>query len=286
MACNITAGIGIIGCATNMMKEIFGTHLPHIVTETFAANFVVGIAVISIIGRIGWASFSDILGRKNTFYLFFLCGIPLYLMVPYTADMVAQNPSATPLIMFYCSTMLLFSMYGGCFATLPAYLADLFGTKYVGGIHGRVLTAWSVAGVIGPQVMTYLRKQSSDNALLDLTSKVDPLLFEQKFGAPISNIQLLADTKTVTICNLMEIMPAGTVDPTPYLYDTTMYSMASLLVIAALANSQITPVDPKYHMIEGPPAAEHTTSAAQPVTIDVEAKEKVMEDPWDPKTQK
>jgi hypothetical protein len=157
-------------------------------------------------------------------------------------------------------------MYGGCFATLPAYLADLFGTKYVGGIHGRVLTAWSVAGVIGPQVMTYLRKQSADNAIMDLGKSVDPVLFEQKFGAPLSNLSMLSDAKTVTICNLMEIMPVGTVDPTPYLYDSTMYSMASLLIIAALANSQITPVDPKYHMIENAPTA-----------IDVEATKKMTD---------
>jgi hypothetical protein len=110
LGCNITAGIGIIGCATTMIKEIYGTNLPHIVDETFASNFIVGIAVVSIIGRIGWASFSDVLGRKNTYYLFFLGGMPLYLSVPFSSEMVATQTdlSAVPLVIFYGSTMLLF----------------------------------------------------------------------------------------------------------------------------------------------------------------------------------
>lgn len=108
-------------------------------------------------------------------------------------------------------------MYGGGFATIPAYLADIFGTKYVGGIHGRLLTAWSTAGIVGPLAITKLRKASVDSAISDLSQQVDPGVFEAKFGAGLGQLQALVDAKTVTIARLMEIAPAGTVDPTPFL---------------------------------------------------------------------
>jgi hypothetical protein len=144
-------------------------------------------------------------------------------------------------------------MYGGCFATAPAYLADLFGTKYVGGIHGRLLTCWSVAGILGPQWMTYLRQAETDSAIQSLTAQADPALFTSQFGSGPADLQVLVDAKTVTISRLMEIMPQGVVDPTPFLYNSTMYSSVGLLVLATIANSQITPVDPKFYMKAGDP---------------------------------
>ncbi len=158
---NVTAGIGVLGVARTMMTEIFGTTLPQVVDAAFAATYVVMISVFNMIGRFFWASSSDYVGRRNTYWIFFVLGILLYLSVPYTAQQVSANPAIVWLVYFYAATMIIFTMYGGGFATIPAYLADIFGTKYVGGIHGRLLTAWSTAGVLGPLAITSLRQTFS-----------------------------------------------------------------------------------------------------------------------------
>ena len=106
--------------------------------------------------------------------------------------------------MFYAATMIIFTMYGGGFATIPAYLADIFGTLHVGGIHGRLLTAWSTAGVLGPFAITYLRNNSFESAINNLALKVDPITFLEKFGTGIENLEQLITAKTVTISKLME----------------------------------------------------------------------------------
>ena len=243
---NVSAGIGVIGVAKTMMSDIFGSTLPSVVDTAFAATYVSMISVFNMVGRIGWASASDLLGRKNTYYMFFGCGIPLYLSIPWAAQWVSADPSLAPLLLFYGSSMLIFSMYGGGFATIPAYLADLFGTKYVGGIHGRLLTAWSTAGVMGPVAITHLRDQALHNALEDLTLKVDDESFARAFGTGKDNLQELITSHTVTIDKLLAMAPEGTLDPTPSLYNSTMYSMAGLLGMGFLANSRVKPVDPKF----------------------------------------
>ena len=144
--------------------------------------------------------------------------------------------------------MIIFTMYGGGFATIPAYLADIFGTKYVGGIHGRLLTAWSTAGVIGPLAITTLRERAVLQAIQDLTAKLDPMLFRDTFGESADKLDLLVTMKTVTIQKLMDIAPPGTVDPTAHLYNDTMYCMAFLLFLALIANFLITSVDPRHHL--------------------------------------
>ena len=144
-------------------------------------------------------------------------------------------------------TMVIFTMYGGGFAAIPAYLSDLFGTKFVGGIHGRLLTAWSTAGVLGPFAITYLRDRSLRAALTDLASKVDASAFERRFGAPLSELAMLIDKKTVTLPKLMALAPPGTIDPSSTLYSSTMLTMAALLVIAFIANALVRPVDAKHH---------------------------------------
>ena len=206
------------------------------------------ISVFNMIGRIFWASMSDFIGRKATYFIFFSLGILLYLSIPYSAKAMSINPGITYLIMFYAASMIIFTMYGGGFATIPAYLADIFGTKYVGGIHGRLLTAWSTAGVLGPLAITQLRQGSVEKSINELASKVDPEKFIDFYGASIDQIQELVQQKTVTIGNLMQIVPEGTVDPSATLYNTTMFAMAGLLGIAFVANLLIGPVDKKHHM--------------------------------------
>jgi len=245
---NVTAGIGVIAVAKTMMTEIFGTTLPGIVDLRFAATYVLMISLFNMIGRFAWASASDYLGRKLTYTLFFGAGIVLYCSIPYFAQQVSVQPSVVWLVAFYVTTMIIFTMYGGGFATIPAYLADMFGTRFVGGIHGRLLTAWSTAGVLGPLAITSLREHATTQAIERLVGTIEPARFQAAFGAGVAELERLVAAKTVTIGKLMELAPAGTVDPTPSLYSSTMYLMAGLLLVALLANARMRPVDPRHHM--------------------------------------
>ena len=117
---NVTAGIGVLGIARTMITEIFGTTLPQTVDTAFAATYVVMISAFNMVGRFIWASASDYLGRRNTYWIFFLLGIALYLSIPFTAQQVNASPSIIWLVYFYAATMIIFTMYGGGFATIPA----------------------------------------------------------------------------------------------------------------------------------------------------------------------
>ena len=247
---NVSAGIGVLGVASTMMSEIFGTTLPGMVNGAFAATYVSMIGVFNMVGRFIWASASDYIGRKNTYWIFFALGIVLYCSVPFAANRVSADPSVVWLVLFYGATMLIFTMYGGGFATVPAYLADVFGTKFVGGIHGRLLTAWSTAGVVGPLAITSLRQSAVARAIEDLASRVDPAAFQQRFGAGLHQLDQLVAAQTVTIARLMEIVPAGTVDPTPSLYNSTMYLMAVLLAVGLVSNALMKPVAKSHYLQE------------------------------------
>jgi hypothetical protein len=174
----------------------------------------------------------------------------LYLSIPLAAHQVSASPVVVWLVCFYAATMIIFTMYGGGFATIPAYIADLFGSRFVGGIHGRLLTAWSTAGVLGPLAITSLREISVKQAIEKLTAQVDPALFQKKFHAPVEQLKSLVEAKTVTIPRLMELVPTGTVDPSSTLYNTTMYLMAALLGVALISNLLVRPVSPKHYLTE------------------------------------
>ena len=248
---NVTAGIGVLGVAKTMIGEIFGSNLsPAMKSGFFFTSYVLMISVFNMVGRFFWASVSDWIGRKNTYHFFFVLGCALYLSIPFVASRAGASGGVTWFVMFYAATMIIFTMYGGGFATIPAYLADLFGARYVGAIHGRLLTAWSTAGVLGPVAIAHLRESSVNKAILNLSSKIDPAAFLAKFGAPVTDLQALVKAKTVTVQSLLEIAPAGTVDPTPMLYNTTMYGMAGLLVIGFFANLMVKPVDARHHLTE------------------------------------
>lgn len=237
-----------MGVAKTMMTEIFGSTLPTIVDGAFAATYVVMISVFNMIGRFFWASISDYIGRRNTYWIFFGLGIVLYCSIPFFAQRVSADPSVVWLVYFYAASMIIFTMYGGGFATIPAYLADVFGTKFVGGIHGRLLTAWSTAGVLGPLAITSLREYSINSAISKLVLKIDPAAFASTFGAGLDQLDSLVAQKSVTIAKLMEIAPSGTVDPTSSLYNTTMYLMAALLFVALISNALMRRVEPKHYL--------------------------------------
>jgi hypothetical protein len=118
---------------------------------TIAAAFAGLLSLFNIAGRIAWASASDVLGRKLTYTIFFLLGFALYVSAPIAGE-------AGRIGFFVAIFCVILTMYGGGFATIPAYLADLFGTQHVGAIHGRLLTAWSMAGILGPVVVNYIRE--------------------------------------------------------------------------------------------------------------------------------
>src|SRR5579864_276674 len=143
---NVTAGIGVLGQASAMSQEMF----PGKVTAIAASGFVGLMSLFNMGGRFFWASMSDYLGRKNTYFIFFALGTALYAAVPYTGEIGS-------VALFVAAYAIIFSMYGGGFATVPAYLKDMFGTRYVGAIHGLLLTAWSMAGIFGPVLVNYIR---------------------------------------------------------------------------------------------------------------------------------
>ena len=161
---NVSAGIGVIGMASPMLQEVFGGSLIGVPLKFgelgkvqlaaiagVAAGFTALLSLFNIGGRFFWATISDKLGRKLTYAVFFILGGLLYFSVPGSA-------AAGSKVMFVAAFCVILSMYGGGFATVPAYLADIFGTQMVGAIHGRLLTAWATAGIVGPVVVNYMRE--------------------------------------------------------------------------------------------------------------------------------
>ncbi len=161
---NVTAGIGIIGMASPMLQEIFAGKLigntltfsqlspaQKSVIAGIAAGFTGLLSLFNIIGRIFWASLSDFIGRKSTYFIFFALGCFLY-------SSATSSANGGHIALFVGAFCVILSMYGGGFATIPAYLSDIFGTQMVGAIHGRILTAWSAAGIFGPSIVNYIRE--------------------------------------------------------------------------------------------------------------------------------
>jgi MFS family permease len=194
---NVTAGIGILAMASPILQEVFAGQLIGIkagfdelttsqkaAIATIAAGFTSLLSMFNIGGRIFWASLSDYLGRKATYMVFFVLGFVLYASIPWTA-----NGGQRGLFVAFCCIIL--TMYGGGFATIPAYLSDLFGTRMVGAIHGRLLTAWSAAGILGPQLVARVREYQIAHGVK---------------GAPIYNttMYILAGLLVVGfLCNLL-----------------------------------------------------------------------------------
>ena len=187
---NVTAGIGIIGMASPMLQEVFAGKLIGI-SATFneltaaqkgqiaaiAAGFTGLLSLFNIAGRFIWASSSDYLGRKLTYYTFFVLGIVLYASAPWSGHL-------GHVALFVGAFCIILSMYGGGFSTVPAYLADMFGTQMVGAIHGLLLTAWSAAGIFGPVIVNYMRE------------------FQLEHGVPRAQVY---DTTAYILCGLLAI---------------------------------------------------------------------------------
>ena len=161
---NVSAGIGILGMASPLLQEVFGGKLLGVDVAfndlttaqkasiaAIAAGFTGLLSLFNIGGRFVWASCSDYIGRKGTYFIFLILGFVLYASIPTLSH-------AGSLALFVGAFCIILSMYGGGFATVPAYLADIFGTQMVGAIHGRLLTAWATAGILGPVLVNYIRE--------------------------------------------------------------------------------------------------------------------------------
>jgi MFS family permease len=170
LCANVTAGIAVISMASPMLQEVFGARLVGLdahaaltvaqkaAIAAAAAGLVGLISLFNSLGRIFWASASDLIGRKSTYVLFFVLGIALYCALPTLGQMGLAA-------VFVAAVCVILTMYGGGFSTLPAYLADIFGTQMVGAIHGRILTAWSVAGIVGPALIAEVRQMQLDHGV-------------------------------------------------------------------------------------------------------------------------
>ncbi len=165
---NVTAGIGVLGQASPMIQEMFlfkkfrdmGLDEKEVVKMAAAAGggFAALLSLFNLVGRFFWSSLSDILGRKTNYMIYLGLGTVLYALIP----MTGQIGSVTLFVVLFAIIM---SMYGGGFSTIPAYLRDMFGTMQVGAIHGRLLTAWSTAAVLGPVLVNYIREYQINNGV-------------------------------------------------------------------------------------------------------------------------
>jgi MFS family permease len=151
---NVTAGIGVLSQASAMIQEVFRGRI----TASAAAGFVGLLSLFNMAGRFFWASLSDKIGRKATYAIFFTLGPVIYALVPLTGRL-------SSVVLFVSAFCIILTMYGGGFSTIPAYLADVFGAKYVSAVHGRLLTAWSVAGVLGPVLVNYIREAQIESGV-------------------------------------------------------------------------------------------------------------------------
>ena len=155
---NVTAGIGILAQASPMTQDLFQK------TPLEAAAVVSLISLFNAGGRFFWASCSDYIGRRNTYAVFFVAQVILFLLIPGFA-------AGGNWLIFEAALFVVFTMYGGGFSTIPAFLADIFGAENVGAIHGAILTAWSAAAVTGPVIITELSKRAK-TALAPGASKI------------------------------------------------------------------------------------------------------------------
>ncbi|MYS15675.1 OFA family MFS transporter [Streptomyces sp. SID4982] len=167
---NVTAGIGILEKAAPMITDFFADSSTP-VSVSAAAGFVALLSAANMAGRIGWSSTSDLIGRKNIYRVYLGVGAVMYLLLALFGD------TSKPL--FVLCALVVLSFYGGGFATIPAYLKDLFGTYQVGAIHGRLLTAWSTAGVLGPLIVNWIADRQ------EAAGKHGPALYGLSFSIMI-----------------------------------------------------------------------------------------------------
>ena len=187
----------------------------------------------------------DKIGGYNTYLLFGSIGFIGYALIPFYVSYVVNTQIYLPLVLFYSSTLLLFSFFGGGFSTMPNYETSIFGNKYVGPIHGKMMSVCALSGIFGPFIVTYLRKLKYESSIYELTKYIDKDIFLKEFNASMDDLNSLIQSKTVTIQKLMELIPNNLIndniiiDQTPFLYNNTMYAIIGAIAICALSNLMV-----------------------------------------------
>merc|ERR1712013_623700 len=193
---------------------------------------------------------SDRIGRARTFNIFTIGGATIYATLPWLMHSVithTDSPLAPLFLSMFClNTVLAITIMGGVFAVLPAYESDLYGPKNVGAIHSRFLLSATLASITGPALLLNLRAAAERDAINNIVQNIRPEDFLSKFAADPTQLDQLVAAKTVTIPRLLEIAPSGTIDPSPFIYNTTLYTMAGLVSLAAMLHFMVKPVNKKY----------------------------------------
>ena len=254
---SITGSYGILSSGKLMMSESFGNTLHNVVTPAFSAYFVSAMSGANLGGRLFWTNLSDYVakakggdpffGRRLTYSLMFGISIPAYLSMVWAIHSCAESPSVLPLVVYSTALFTVLANFGGTAALRPAMIGDLYGLKHVGVLAARQLSVVLPAAYAGPRLVTYFRESAVHDAIQDLSTKVDDAQFSAAFGASKDQLDTLIEKKTVTVARLMEMAPAGTQDPTPFVYDHSMYVMASLMGLAYVSNLLLRPLPSKLH---------------------------------------
>ena len=257
---SITGSYGIISSGKTILVDAFQTQMPLIVTAGFATSFVAAMSAANIGGRLLWSNVSDYLanrmggdpfyGRRLTYTAIFGIGPMCYLGTLWSIHECVEAPSALALGVFSASVMGVMSCFGGSAGTRPAIVADMFGVKNCGVLSARQLSVVLPAAFAGPRIVAHFREQSIHDAAVSLCEKIDDATFESAFGAGKDSLEQLLSHKTVTLARLMDIVPPGTPDPTPFIYDQSLMVMAGISASAVLANLALKPVPEKLHIRE------------------------------------
>lgn len=252
--CSVAGAFGVISCGATMLGETFGKSMPDVVTPAYIVGFVSAMSIANMSGRLVWTNISDFVakrtggdpfwGRRKTFTMMWILSPALYCLC---VQSIHAEPSTLSLTLFSVSVLGIMSNFGGTPALRPAIIGDLFGTKYITENTATQLFATLPAAVAGPRLAAVLREKSMNDACHDLCTKVSDSDFVQAFGNTKDQIDLLITQNTVTVNRLLELCPDGTIDPSPFVYDQTLYVMAGLQSFALLTNMMLKPVDVTYH---------------------------------------
>lgn len=252
----VMVGMALAGTAKDMILEVFGSALPAVVTPSFAVGYVAAFSLFNLGGRLFWASFSDKYGQQNAFRVFSGLGFPLALILPLSvlalahftsiefreghsfAEMLAKFAMWT----FLASSLAIVSIFGGACSTVPAFAAELFGRNVIDKVHGRLLTAAAFAGLCGPILVSQLRARAERRAVATILPAVDDQKFFDRFGVTKKETHALMKSNAITIKKVLEIAPDGTVDPSPTLYNSTLYVISAMFVVAGLTSRAICKV--------------------------------------------
>jgi len=234
-----------------MVQGVFAPSFPHLVTPAAASLYLMSLAVANLSGRVVWASVTDRLGAQATFHILCFGSVPLFLSLPPLITTCVSDPSSTLahlcLAGFFLNSFLAVTAMGWVFSCLPPYEAELYGSRWVGAIHGKFLPFSTVRGLAGPAILLALRQREEARAMDQLLHVVDPHLFLQTFGAGVDAAPLLVQGGSLSLSRLAVLVPPTTMaDPSPLLYNSSMYTMAGLALMAGLLNARIRPVADKH----------------------------------------